>query len=92
MTQNQLDGQGGHGPFPIRVLGPHERARFDAESWGHLLGLARAGVLDPAELEIVIDRAMLHIDGTITLPELRSILGDGINDGPPVDASSITVH
>lgn len=65
----------------FRVLGPHERGRFAPEAWGHLLSLSGAGVLNAAELEHVIERAMTQIDGRIALDDLRSLMeGAGYDD------------
>jgi len=76
----------------IRVLGPHERGRFAPEAWGHLLALTGSGALDPAELEQVIERAMLQFDGRIALDDLRSMMdGAGFHD-PDAAADSPTVH
>ena len=58
----------------FRVLGPHERGRFAPEAWGHLLALRGAGVLDAAELEQVIERAMLQLEGRIALDDLRALM------------------
>ncbi|MDB4878725.1 MAG: hypothetical protein JWL60_171 [Gemmatimonadetes bacterium] len=76
----------------IRVLGPHERGRFAAEAWGHLLALSGTGALDPAELEQVIERAMVQFDGRIALDDLRSMMeGAGFDDAGPA-ADTQTVH
>lgn len=77
-------------PRAMRVLGPHERGRFTAEAWGYLVGLSRSGLLDPAELEHVIERVLTHFDGRVALTDLRLVLGDGNPDGG--DASPITTH
>lgn len=75
----------------FRVLGPHERGRFAPDAWGHLLGLAGAGALNPADLEQVIDRALVQIDGRIALDDLRAFLeGSGISD--PASGDNQTVH
>ena len=58
----------------FRVLGPHERGRFAPDAWGHLLSLSGAGVISSAELEQVIERALLQIDGRIALDDLRSLM------------------
>ncbi len=58
----------------FRVLGPHERGRFAPEAWGHLLALSATGALDAGELEHVIERALVQIDGRIALDDLRSLL------------------
>jgi uncharacterized protein Smg (DUF494 family) len=73
----------------FRVLGPHERGRFAPEAWGHLLALNGAGVVNAAELEILIERALVQIDGRIALDDLRAIIyGAGIGD-PEADDSQI---
>jgi hypothetical protein len=45
----------------FRVLGPHERGRFAPDAWGHLLALSGSGALNAAELEHIIERALLQI-------------------------------
>lgn len=75
----------------FRVLGPHERGRFAPEAWGHLLSLSGAGLLNAAELEQLIDRAMAQVDGRIALDDLRSVMeGAGYDEGPTPDHP--TVH
>jgi uncharacterized protein Smg (DUF494 family) len=75
----------------FRMMGPHERGRFAPEAWGHLLSLTGAGVLNPSELEQLIDRAMAQIEGRIALDDLRSVMeGAGYDDGPSSDHP--TVH
>jgi Smg protein len=61
----------------FRVLGPHERGRFAPEAWGHLLALNGAGILNAAELEQVIERAMAHLEGRIALDDLRALMESG---------------
>lgn len=63
-----------YGMMTFRVLGPHERGRFAPEAWGHLLGLSGSGALNAAELEHIIERALLQIDGRIALDDLRSLM------------------
>jgi hypothetical protein len=75
----------------FRIMGPHERGRFAPEAWGHLLSLSGAGLLNPSELEQLIDRAMAQIEGRIALDDLRSVMeGAGYDDGPAPDHP--TVH
>jgi hypothetical protein len=75
----------------FRMMGPHERGRFAPEAWGHLLSLSGAGLLNAAELEQLIDRAMAQVDGRIALDDLRSVIeGAGYDDGPSPDQP--TVH
>lgn len=65
----------------FRVLGPHERGRFAPEAWGHLLALNGAGVLNEAELEQVIERALIQLEGRIALDDLRALMeGAGLGD------------
>ena len=76
----------------FRVLGPHERGRFAPEAWGHLLALNGSGVLNAAELEHVIERALMQVEGRIALDDLRSLMEvAGFEDaGPSGDLP--TVH
>ena len=65
----------------FRVLGPHERGRFAPEAWGHLLALNGSGALNAVELEHIIERALLQIDGRIALDDLRALIeGAGLED------------
>ncbi len=76
----------------IRILGPHERGRFAPEAWGYLLALGNSGVVSPAELEMIIERALSQVDGRITSDDLRTLLdGLGIDDGQARDDNQ-TVH
>ena len=76
----------------FRVLGPHERGRFAPEAWGHLLALNGSGALNAAELEHIIERALLQIDGRIALDDLRSLMeGAGFIDRSESDKNQ-TVH
>jgi hypothetical protein len=46
-----------------------------------LLSLTGAGILNPAELEHVIERALTQIDGRIALDDLRALMeGAGLTD------------
>ena len=79
-------------PESIRVMGPHEQARFAPDAWGHLLSLRGTGVLNAAELEHVIERALLHIDGRIALDDLRAMMESvGFDDGSTAGDQN-TVH
>jgi uncharacterized protein Smg (DUF494 family) len=62
------------GEMSIRVLGPHERGRFAPEAWGHLLALSGSGAINANELEHIVERALLQIDGRIALDDLRSLM------------------
>ncbi len=74
-------------PMTFRVMGPHERGRFAPEAWGHLLSLSGSGAINPVELEHIIERALLQVDGRIALEDLRGMLeGSGLEDsGAPGD-------
>ena len=65
----------------IRVMGPHERARFSSDAWGHLMRLSRSGILNTVELEHVIERALFQVDGRISLGDIRMVLSDAGVDG-----------
>jgi len=76
----------------FRVLGPHERGRFAPEAWGHLMALTGTGALNATELEHIIERALLQIDGRIALDDLRALLeGAGYIDSQDRDRNP-TVH
>src|SRR6187551_2881393 len=80
------------GEMTFRVLGPHERGRFAPDAWGHLLALKGSGALNAAELEHIIERALLQIDGRIALDDLRSLM-EGAGFGDPGDGDPHqTVH
>ncbi|MEX2178809.1 MAG: DUF494 family protein [Gemmatimonadaceae bacterium] len=75
----------------FRILGPHERGRFAPEAWGQLMALSRSGVISPAELEQLIDRALVQIEGRIALDDLRSLVEVAGLPAPASDARE-TVH
>ena len=76
----------------IRVLGPHERGRFAPDAWGHLLALTGSGALSAAELEHIIERALVQIDGRIALDDLRTLMeGAGFAE-PGEGEQPETVH
>lgn len=82
----------GNEVMTFRVLGPHERGRFAPEAWGHLLSLNGSGALNASELEHIIERALLQIDGRIALDDLRSLMeGAGFVDQGDGDQHQ-TVH
>jgi hypothetical protein len=73
-------------------MGPHERGRFAPEAWGHLLSLNGSGAISGAELEHIIERALMQFDGRVGLDELRGLLeGTGLEETAP-GADSATVH
>jgi hypothetical protein len=87
------DGDYGLGrPMTFRVLGPHERGRFAPDAWGHLIALSGSGLLTPAELEQLIERALVQIDGRIAIDDIRALMeGVGyLDDG--LNGDNVTVH
>jgi hypothetical protein len=80
-------GAGDAGGIPFRVLAPFEQARFTREAWGQLLRLRAAGVVGAAELEQLIERALLQIDGRVGVDELRALLGGSVEP-----AGDVTIH
>jgi uncharacterized protein Smg (DUF494 family) len=77
----------------FRVLGPHERGRFSPEAWGHLLGLAGSGSVSVGELEHIIERALLQIDGPIALDDLKAFMeAAGLVARSASDPNQQTVH
>ena len=76
----------------FRVKVPHERGRFAPDAWGHLLTLTGCGALTTAELEHVIERALMQIDGRIALDDLRALMeGAGYDPSGP-SSDHATVH
>ena len=76
----------------FRVLGPHERGRFAPEAWGHLIALNGSGAISPAELEHIIERALVQIDGRIALDDLRSLMEGAGYDDQAGGGEGQTVH
>jgi Smg protein len=73
-------------------MGPHERGRFAPEAWGHLLALNGSGAINAAELEHIIERALIQLDGRIALDDLRTLLeGSGLDEAGPTN-DNLTVH
>jgi Smg protein len=77
----------------FRVLGPHERGRFAPEAWGHLLALVTAGSVNAGELEHIIERALLQIDGPIALEDLKAFMeASGLATRVAAEPTHQTVH
>ncbi len=67
---------------PLRVQGPHERGRFTAEAWGYLVLLGGSGAVNLNDFEQLVERALVHIDGRISLADIRGMAEDvGFDDG-----------
>jgi hypothetical protein len=75
----------------FRILGPHERGRFAPEAWGQLLTLSRTGAVTSSELEQLIERALVQVEGRIALDDLRALI-EGAGLGVPPAEGSETVH
>ena len=75
----------------FRILGPHERGRFAPDAWGQLLALSKSGALTSAELEQIIERALVQIDGRIALEDLRALV-EGAGIAVPAPEGRETVH
>lgn len=75
----------------FRILGPHERGRFAPDAWGQLLSLSRSGIVTSSELEQLIERALLQIDGRIALDDLRALV-EGAGLPAPSAEGRETVH
>lgn len=66
----------------LRVQGPHERGRFSAEAWGYLVMLHASGAVKHSDFEQLVERALVHVDGRITLADIRALAEDvGFDDG-----------
>jgi Smg protein len=77
---------------PLRVQGPHERGRFTAEAWGYLVMLGGSGAVSLNDFEQFVERALVHIDGRISLADIRGIAEDvGVDDGA-MDGERSQVH
>ena len=77
---------------PLRVQGPHERGRFTAEAWGYLVMLGGSGAVNLHDFEQLVERALVHVDGRIGLPEIRAIAEDGGFDDPTGSGDRAQVH
>lgn len=58
----------------IRIFASQEIAKMDVECRGFLIFLEQAGVLDPIDRELVIDRAMALETQEIDLPQLKWVI------------------
>jgi Smg protein len=75
----------------LRVPAPYERARFAPDAWGYLLQVQATAGWSAAELEQVIERALMHIEGRIALADLRPLVEGAIAEEGGA-APSKTVH
>lgn len=77
---------------PLRVQGPHERGRFTAEAWGYLIALGGSGAVHFNDFEQLVERALIHIDGRISLADIRGFAQDVGVDDAVVDRDRSQVH
>ena len=77
---------------PLRVQGPHERGRFTAEAWGYLVMLGGSGAVNLNDFEQLVERALVHVDGRIGLPEIRAIAEDSGFDDISTNGDRAQVH
>jgi hypothetical protein len=77
---------------PLRVQGPHERGRFTTEAWGFLFSLYHSGAMPAAEVERIVERGLLHIEGRIGMAELRALTDDSGSETVPPDAGFALHH
>ena len=77
--------------MPYRILGPHERGRFAPEAWGQLMSLAGSGAISASELEQLIERALVQIEGRIALDDLRALVEVSGLQAPATDVRE-TIH
>jgi Smg protein len=75
----------------FRILGPHERGRFAPEAWGQLMALAHTGAISSSELEQLIERALVQIDGRIALDDLTALV-EVAGLQPPANDTRETIH
>lgn len=76
----------------MRVLGPHEKGRFEPEAWGFLVSLAASGWISGEELEHVIERSLAQWDNKITIDDIRSVFEPGVHDSIGKPGESGVVH
>jgi hypothetical protein len=56
------------------------------------LALSGSGAINAAELEHIIERALIQLDGRIALDDLRTLLeGSGLDEAGPAN-DNLTVH
>ena len=55
------------------------------------MALSRSGALTPAELEHIIERALVQIDGRIAVDDLRAMV-EGAGLSAPAPEGGETVH
>lgn len=74
LAEQRPDAAPGSGHGPTRVYHGPELDRLDTESRGFLLFLELQGVLDPAQRELVLDRAMALDQDELDLDDLKWVV------------------
>ncbi len=72
---------------PTRVFNGVELAKLDVESRGFLLSLEQRGVLDVAQRELVLDRALALDQDTLELDDLKWVVLMVLFDQPGAEAA-----
>lgn len=81
LAERVADADSGREPS-LRVQGPHERGRFAADAWGYLVTLYASGGVNLNDFEHLVERALVHVDGRISLADIRALADDaGLDDG-----------
>jgi Smg protein len=78
--------------LPLRVQGPHERGRFTPDAWGYLIMLVSGGSLTLYEFEQLVERALVHVDGRISLADIRTIAEEGGFDSTAIGSDRSQIH
>ncbi|RMG88579.1 MAG: DUF494 family protein, partial [Candidatus Dadabacteria bacterium] len=73
----------------VRVPSAEEALRVTPEAWGFLLRLERAGVVDAALREVVLERALSLDLPEIGLEEARVLVGLALLSRPGVDEAVV---
>jgi Smg protein len=69
----ELTEAGSHG-FSVRIYADAEVQKISAESMSFMMFLEQAGILNPAQRELVIDRAMALPQPEVDIDEMRWII------------------
>lgn len=73
MTENANTAAGGHG-LGMRIYAEAESSKISSESLSFMMFLEQAGILNPAQRELVIDRAMALPQPEVSIEETRWIV------------------
>ena len=81
---------GGVGHPTFRILHEAERMVIEPDAYGYLVQLHELGIIDEAEMEAVIDRAMMLGTNTVDVDAIRSIVASVLfNADFPFGSSSL---